>query len=246
MGARLRNTNPIFALSLLVFVVGASAVHAAMIASTNFDGRTLTMVEVANDTATNLGWSLNGVLDPGDMSAKNEAGAGQAIFNNTALVQNNFVPGINTGNGNTFWTTDVSITPNAGTNVTLTDVTFNYIAVNGSQNQNVDRKSDFTVTLFDPSDVEVDSVTVADVLGGTVAGQPLVTLTFAAPIALTSPGSYTLQIKGGDFTGDNETGNHTAIDNLSINGIVSAVPEPASLALLAIGVVGFVAARRNR
>jgi hypothetical protein len=59
---------------------------------------------------------------------------------------------------------------------------------------------------------------------------------------LSAPGTYTLRIKAGDFLGADEAGNHTAIDNLSINGIV-AVPEP-SAALL--GGFGFLALLRRR
>ena len=232
----------------LVFAVPANA---ATVASTSFDGRTLTTTNVADDTATNLNWSLNGVDNPGDMAAKKANGTGQAIFNTTTTAQNIFAPGINTGNGNTFWTTDVSIAPATGFNVTLTDVTFDYWAISSGQVENVNRRSDFTATLFNPSAGQVDSVTVADVLGGTGAGNPLVTLTFAAPIALTKPGTYMLQIKGGDFTGANETGNHTAIDNLSINGDVSAVsPVPEPMTMLAVGMSvaglgGYVRRRRR-
>jgi len=217
----------------IVCLVSTVPASAGTIASTDFNGRTLTTTTVANDTATNLNWSLNGVADPGNMAAKNAGGGGQVIFDGTATVQSIFAPGLNTGNGNTFWTTDVSLTPAAGFDVTLTDVTFNYWAISSAQVENVNRRSDFTATLFNPSAIQVDSVTVADVLGGNGGGgQPLVTLTFASPIALTDPGTYTLQIKGGDFTGFNETGNHTAIDNLSINGVVSSGPARVAIPLI--------------
>lgn len=210
---------PAFVLTLAF----ASAVEAETIAATNFDGRTLP----SSNTASNLNWTLNGVEDPGDMAAFRDGGGAQALFDANSTVQNIFAPGINTGNGNTFWTTEVALAVAEGASVTLTDVSFDYWAINGGQVQNVNRRSDFTVTLIDPSLSEVEAVTVADVLNGTSAspgaGTP-VSVTFTSPVPLTDPGTYTVVIKGGDFTGSNETGNHTAIDNLSINGTTGGGP----------------------
>ena len=132
-----------------------------------------------------------------------------------------------------------------GSTVSLTDVTFDYWSINGGQAQNVDRQSDFTITLLDPSAAVAGSVDIVDSLSGTAAGVPTVTATFSAPIALTAPGTYTLVIKGGDFTGNDETGNHTAIDNLSINGDVSAVPEPSSALLAGFGLLAIIRRRRS-
>lgn len=197
-----------------------ASADADVIAATNFDGRTLTEVNIANDTATGLNWTFDGVQDPGNMTVLNAAGNGLALFNDNDLVQNLFAPAINTGNGNTFWTTTVNLTVSAGSSVTLTDVTFDYWFISAAQVQNVNRRSDFTLTLIDPSGTIVASVDVADVLSGTAAGVPTVNVPFDAPIALTAPGPYILEIKGGDFLPADETGNHTAIDNLSINGTV--------------------------
>lgn len=230
-------------LALVALAIASMPTHAAIVASTDFNGRTLP----SSNTAGNLNWSLDGVDDPGDMSALNEGGSPQALFNTTTLVQNIFIPGINTGNGNTFWTTDVSVTVSSGFAVTLTDVTFNYYAVNGGQAQNVDRKSDFTITLIDPSSSVVEAVTIADVVNGTSQDPggvgTAVSVPFSIPRALSDPGTYTIQIKGGDFIGDNETGNHTGIDDLSINGDVTVIPEPSALLL---GGLGFLALLRRR
>lgn len=219
-----------------LFVGSASAVT---LASTSFDGRVLS----PNNTATALNWVLNGLEDPGNMAALNAAAAPQPIFDG-AFVANMFAPGLNTGNGNTFWTTSVALTVSSGSNVTLTDVTFDYWSINGGQAQNVNRQSDFTITLLDPSAMSVGAVDIVDSISGTGAGVPLVTATFTSPIALTAPGTYTLVIKGGDFAGNDETGNHTAIDNLSIIGTVSAVPEPSSALLAGLGLLAML--RRQR
>ena len=194
---------------------------ADVIASTNFDGRTLTEVNTANDTATGLNWTVNGVLDPGNMTSLNATGGPLALFNTAGKVtENMFAPAINTGNGNTFWTTSVNLTVAPGSTVTLSDVTFDNWSVNAGQDQNVDRRSDFTITLLDPSGAIIDTVDLADSRSGTTAGVPTVTIPFTTPVALDAAGTYKLVIKGGDFAGTDETGNHTAIDNLIINGTV--------------------------
>ncbi|MEN8773098.1 MAG: hypothetical protein ABF382_06080, partial [Akkermansiaceae bacterium] len=98
------------ALSTLV----SSSASAVVLASTSFDGRTAN-----GNTASGLNWTTNGIDDPGDMSALNASGGAQNLFNNTNLVQNMFVPGINTGNGNTFWTTSVALTVSGPESVAL-------------------------------------------------------------------------------------------------------------------------------
>jgi hypothetical protein len=228
------------AISSLIVLCGSAS--AAVLASTNFDGRTLPSANVASS----LTWTTNGLDDPGDMAAFNAAASSQAIFNGNALVQDMFVPGINTGNGNTFWTTSLNLTVASGSTVSLTDVTFDYWSINGGQNQNVVRGSDFTLTLKDPSDAVVGSVEVLDTLSpnGT-GGIPVVTMTFPTPVDLIALGTYTLEIKGGDYSGDDETGNHTGIDNLSINGTVAAVPEPTAVILSALGLLSLAARRRR-
>ena len=217
----------------LASVCLANSAGAAVLASTTFDGRT-----ASGPTASNLNWTLNGLQDPGSIT-----NVGANLFDATALVQNNYTPGLNTGNINSSWLATVNITIDPGYIVTLEDVTFNSVSVNGSQAENVNRRNDYTVSLFNPSDILIDEVTIGDTLAGTVAGQPLVSFDLA-DTALNLPGTYTLKIRGGDFVDPDETGNHTGIDNLSINGTATLVPEPGSLALLALG--GLIIARRRR
>jgi hypothetical protein len=207
--------------ALVVLLLAAAGTQAATLAFTDFNDSTY----VAPNIKTNLNWTLNGLEDPGDMAAKNAGGGNQAIFDGNAFVQDIFIPGLNTGNGDTFWTTDVSLTVAAGFAVTVTEVTLNAVSVSGGQAENVDRRNDYTVFLLNPAAVEIDQVTVADVSAGTGDGQPLVTLDLADTVL--GAGTYTLRIKGGDFAGAGETGNHTGLDNLSINGDVSVVPEPS-------------------
>lgn len=207
--------------ALAIGIAGAD-----VIAFTSFDGKEIDPGNGA--TATNLNWTLNGVEDPGDMRVVRVEGDGSDgpainLFDGNDFVRNIFAPGINTGNGNTSWRTAVSLTPTPGTKLVVTDVTLDYWPVSGAQVENVNRRSDFTASLFDPSGTLLTEVTVPDVLAGTGIGSPAeVVLTFDGPVELTGSGPYLLKIRGGDFTEINETGNHTAIDNLSINGMAAA------------------------
>ena len=216
----MKYSNLLSSLVAMTVTFPVGALNAEVIASTTFDGRTLSETNVADDTASDLNWIVNGVEDPGSMVSLNAAGNGLRLFDDQADVRDIFAPGINTGNGNTFWTTEVSLTVLPGMSVTLTDITFDNWSINAGQVQNVNRRNDFTFSVIDPSGVTVTSVDVVDSLSGTTAGIPTVTLIFGDAVPLSEPGTYTIGIKGGDFLGSNETGNHTAIDNLSINGEV--------------------------
>ena len=227
--------------AIAAFSLGAISANAAVIASTNFDGRTLT---ASDTTATSLIWTINGVANPGNMVSLNASAAGLALFNNTTLTQNMFAPLLNTGNGDTFWTTNVSLTVSPGNTVTLTDVTFNNWSINSGGNANDDRRNDFTVSLISPSAATIATVDITDSAFFISTGSPLVTATFTSPMLLSDPGTYTLRIKGGDFLGANAGGNHTAIDNLSINGTFAAVPEPSAALLGGLGLLALLRRRR--
>jgi hypothetical protein len=230
--------------AIAAFSLGAISANAAIIASTNFDGRTLTTTTNANDTAAgaSLAWTTNGVTNPGNMVAVNTFGVG--LFNGNALTQNMFAPALNTANLDTSWITNISLTVSSGSTVTLTDVEFNAWSLNGSQLQNANKKLDFTVSLLDPSAAIIATVNITDFISGLTAGSPLVTATFSSAMTLSDPGAYTLSIRGGDFLGTNEFGNHTAIDNLSINGTFAAVPEPSAALLGGLGLLALLRRRR--
>ncbi len=232
--------------TLLAPLLFSASANAAIIAATNFNGRTLTTTSVTDDTATgaSLAWTTNGITNPGNMVSLNSSATGLALFNGNALTQNMFAPALNTGNGDTFWTTNVSLAVSSGSTVTLTDVTFNYWGISGGQAANDNRRSDFTVSLINPSAATVASVNITDSHFFTISGPPLVTATFSSAMLLSDPGTYTLRIKGGDFLGVNETGNHTAIDNLSINGTFAAVPEPSAALLGGLGLLVLLRRRR--
>ncbi len=216
--------------------VSTAASNAATIASVNFDGRT-----AVGNTATDLNWTVNGVADPGDISAfRVSDGGAQPLFDGTALVQGLFAPALNTGNANDSWTADIALTPTGGPTVTVGQVRFDYWALSGTPAHQVAiRQADFVVSLLDPDDNLLESASIEEVEnwiedGG---GTP-VTLNFDTPVDLTEPGTYTLRIQGGNIF-NNYTGNHTAIDNLVI-----AVPEPGVAMLGAVGLIALLRRRR--
>ena len=186
-----------------------------VIASTTFDGRT-----VNANTAENLTWVTNGVADPGTMNAK-QFGAGPInLFDATPDVQDRFVPGINTGNGNTSWVTTVNLNAIPGRTVIVENVTFDYVAISGAQVINVSRRSDFEVTLLDSSGTIVASGSISEAASGFNLNPVIapVSIDLDRAVTLLQDGTYSLVLRGGDFLDQNETGNHTGIDNLSING----------------------------
>lgn len=232
-------TLPVLLCALTLHFQGG---RADVIAATNFDAYSPN--SGGNGIADDLNWVANGVQDPGPMVVLNASSSPQVLFTINDTV-NVFSPGLNTGNGDTFWSAYVSLTVLPGYVVTLTDVTLNAVSISGSQVFNVDRRNDYTVTLFDPSAVLKDTIDVPDILAGTSAGQPLVTFTFGSPIQLSEPGAYSLRIQGGDYIGTGETGNHTAFDNLSINGTAVVVPEPSPFILGLLGFFAWVWHRRH-
>lgn len=231
----------LFLSALLTPAIFVGSAGTAVIASTNFDGRTLTTATLANDTATGLNWTVDGVADPGNMTvAREDNAAFPGLFNGNTLTQNSFAPAINVGNTNLGWRTSIALTVLPGSTVTLEDVTFIYSAINGAQSLQGafnTRLSDFTITLFDPSATSVGSVFVDDTPGAPTA----VSAVFSSPITLSAPGTYNLEILGDEAP---ETGNHIAIDNLSINGTV-VVPEPSALVLSGLGLIAVFGRRRR-
>ncbi len=199
----------------LSLVVLSPTLPGEVIASTTFDGRT-----VNANTAENLTWITNGVADPGAMNAK-QFGAGPInLFDATPDVQDRFVPGINTGNGNTSWVTTVNLNAIPGHSVVVENVTFDYVAISGAQVINVSRRSDFEVILLDSSGTIVASGSISEAASGYNLNPVIapVSIDLDRPVTLLQDGTYSLVLRGGDFLDQNETGNHTGIDNLSING----------------------------
>ena len=86
-------------LTLCLILGTAQMAHAVVIASTDFNGRT-----VSGSTASNLTWVLNGVADPGDLTAQMNP---DGLFN-TADAQNRFAVNRNIHNEGP-WLFDVEL-----------------------------------------------------------------------------------------------------------------------------------------
>ena len=70
----MKYSNLLSSLVAMTVTFPVGALNAEVIASTTFDGRTLSETNVANDTASDLNWIVNGVEDPGSMVSLNAAG----------------------------------------------------------------------------------------------------------------------------------------------------------------------------
>ncbi|MFP6659008.1 MAG: hypothetical protein VB853_12580, partial [Pirellulales bacterium] len=123
------------AVALFLFVGNADA---AIIAATNFDGR-----NVAGATASNINWTVNGVADPGNITASH------ALFD-TADAQNKFAVHHNIGIAPlTPWTANIALNVGASA-ISLTNVTLNAYIINGAGIfQTVGRDLDMSVLLLD-------------------------------------------------------------------------------------------------
>lgn len=111
----------------------------------------------------------------------------------------------------------------------------------------MDRGSDFRVTLLNPSSVSVGFFDIENVRAGSPLPSSIPTGgSFPSAITLSDPGTYTLVIRGGDFLGADETGNHTAIDDLSIEGTVVPIPESSTALFSALALLGLIANRRRK
>ncbi len=62
----------------------------------------------------------------------------------------------------------------------------------------------------------------------------------------TNLASVRFTTSGGANAGYNGSGSHFALDNLTVNEAIGVVPEPATLAIVGLGLFGFAAARRRK
>jgi hypothetical protein len=221
----------------------ANTAQSAIIAFTNFDDHGLATVNVANDTATDLNWLLNGVTDPGNLTAIDINGAGSdfALFDGNSTVQNGFAPNLNIRNEGP-WGTTITLESLSGSFVYLESITFDQINVknNGAPKTGVD-PVDFTV-----------SVTSGGGLLGTQniinSGGPTASLSFvfASSIEFILGQTYDISIVASTDSGN---GNNVGIDNLSINGLVSTgpvlIPEPSSLTIFSFAILALVLRARK-
>lgn len=217
--------RPPITFSSILAILGLSVgiANAAIVASTDFTGRTVTGLVVSDIT-----WTTLGVDDPGDLTAINESpGTLPGIFD-TANTAGHFAPDKNTGNEGP-WSVDIPLVVAAGfTSITLESVDLDWQHfTNSGAFQGPARSVDWTVTVTGSLSGLLDTITALNVTG--VSG--IETLTFGSPLVLPATESYLVNINA---TGSNGTGNNSGLDALAINGSAT-VPEPSTILLGAFG-----------
>ncbi|WP_371194862.1 hypothetical protein [Glaciecola sp. SC05] len=205
---------------------------AAVIASTDFDGRT-----VSGSTASDLTWVTQGVANPGDVSAD------FALFD-TAGTANRFGVDRNLHNESS-WSANVALNVLAGNSIALSNVSFDaFIINNAGALQTVQRNLSYTAALLDSAMNVFSQISVNDIYGnsGSVTNGQNIMFDFSGN-TLSAGNTYTLRITASG-TGP---GNNAALDNLVINGEVTAqaVSEPSLMAIFGLGFL-MVMARRFR
>jgi hypothetical protein len=190
---------------------------ADVILSTDFTNRT-----VSGATASNLNWTMLGVLNPGDMTA------GFDLFD-TANAQGHFAPNRNTDNEGP-WSTTITLEATLG-DITLENVVLDYqFFNNGGSFQSSNRITDWTVSVTGSSSGLLDSVMVL----GTSSTTGIETVAFGSSLLLSSSETWDVTI-----TADGTTqGNNTGLDALTFNGTVGA--PPSSLEIIVDRATGLI------
>jgi len=219
---------------------GATFASAEVVLSTNFDGRT-----VSGATASNLNWVTNGVADPGDLTVvRVSPGTPAAEFFDTAAAANRLAINLNVANEST-WLMDIALNVQSQQQIALSTVTLDaFIFSNAGVLQTVNRDLDLTLLLLDASNTVLDTVSVLNIF-------PENQLSVAQPKAVSFDLSGNTLLQGQSYflrlgASSGGAGNNAGLDNFVVNGSVTAVPEPTSLALVLAAAGGMVAARRRR
>jgi hypothetical protein len=216
-------------------LAGVSCASATMIASTNFDGRT-----VSGPTASNLTWILNGV------SATSSLTATHNLFD-TVAAQNRFAVDRNLHSEGE-WFLDISLNVLAENNIDLGLLSLDALIFNNAGNlQNMGRDLDLNFTLFDSADNLLASVDNFNIFppDGSITQPQAVSFDFTGN-TLAAGGLYSLKLTASG----NGPGNNAGFDNLQINGELSPasnpVPEPATMLFFGTGLAGLVGIRRKK
>ena len=183
-----------------------------IILSTGFTNRMVT-----DDTASNIGWTVNGVDDPGDLTAVdiNSAAPGTFGLFDTTAAQGHFAPNLNVANEGPWSTSASMVLDLTAPQIDLEEVVIDWQHFSNSGNfQGAGRVVDWTVTVTGSLSGELGSET------GTTpsATSGIETITFASPLTLTSVETYTVTI----LAEGSGPGNNTGLDALTFNGDIVA------------------------
>ena len=224
--------NKFLKVAVAGLIMLASSANAGVIASTDFNDRT-----VAGDTASNLDWILDGLSSPGDLSADYSLFNTNSSANKFAVDRNLAYEGD--------WIVDIALNVLGLNNISLSSLTLDaYIFNNGGRFQYVQRNLDIAVSLFDSSNTLLKTFTLLDDI---YANNGVFTNDNGHNVnvnlegySLLANNNYILRLTA---SGEGN-GNNAGIDNLVINGDLTSIPEPLTLAIFALGIMG-LAARRH-
>lgn len=218
------------AVATVAILSGVDTAKAAVIASTDFDGRI-----VSGATASNLSWIINGVADPGDLTAN------FSLFD-TPAAQNRFAVDRNLRNAGP-WSVDIPIVV-GGSGIELSQVTLDALEFeNAGTIQPNSLDLDLNLALLDSTFTSLDSVSILNIFPvrlGTPAGSKNVVFDLSGNTLSANSTNYLRLTASTSGT----FGVNAGIDNLVVNGTVlptstEAVPEPlmilGSLAALGLG-----------
>lgn len=217
-------------LALLCIGWWAEGADGAVIASSDFDDRT-----VSGATASNLTWMVNGVANPGEMQAMDEtSGLSEplALFD-TVDAQGKFAVDRNIASGGPrsegFWYVDVQLDVGPAP-LDLSSASLDaYIFSNKGLLQPKNRDLDMSVELLNASNTLMAEDTQLDIFpdNDSEPVQPqFVRFDLSSASLLSANSDYFLRIR---VFSDGTNGNNAGFDNLVIHGEV--VPEPATFGI---------------
>jgi hypothetical protein len=221
-------------LTIAVLIIFTANANAGVIASTDFNGRTVT-----GDTASNLNWILDGLSSPGDLSAD------YSLFN-TSNSANKFAVDRNLANEGD-WVVDIDLNVLGSNNISLSSLSLDaYIFNNNGRFQYVQRNLDIAVSLLDSSNTLLKTFSLLDDIYAnngsfTNANGHNVNVNLEG-YSLLANNDYILRLTA---SGEGY-GNNAGVDNLVINGDLTSIPEPLSLAIFALGIMGLTVLRLKK
>lgn len=231
----MKNTLIRAALTGLLLATTSFISHATIIASTDFDGRT-----VNGATASNLDWTVNGLSDPGNLTADFGLFTSAAANDRFAVDRNLHTEGS--------WMVDIALNVLALNDLSLSTVTLDaFIFNNAGSLQTLQRDLDLSLQLFDAADALLTSANLLNIYaanGNFSVSQPNGSnVSFdLGGVKLSAGNDYVLRLTASG----QGPGNNAGIDNLVINGEITPVPAPGTLALFAMGLLGLALGQRKK